>query len=410
MLKKLLLISVILFVSACGSSSEEPVFASREALGDALFHDVNLSLQRTQSCATCHVPEHAFIDNRLDDGRLGTAGKIVAVSLGDDGVSLGDRNTPTASYAKFSPDFHIGTRTRFQTEQNRHRVYTGALGGQFVDGREVDLKGQAGGPPLNPVEMNMPDKASVVARLQENADYIAAFKRFFGETIFEDVDAAYDAMAESIASFEKTELFAPFDSKYDRSLTGDYIMSFRESAGRAMFFSQFTNCAICHQLHGRGDPINKFKETFTGYEYHNLGVPKNPNVTILNDSGFDAGLENHTQERTDRGKFKTPTLRNVAVTEPYMHNGVFRDLLTVMIFYNHIADRNEPLHLINPETGVNWQPAAVVENISNAELSSGRPFRIIGTADENKNMVCFLRTLTDRRYEHLIEEKGISCD
>ncbi len=217
-------------------------------------------------------------------------------------------------------------------------------------------------------------------------------------------------MAESIGEFEKTEQFAPFDSKYDRSLTGDYILSFKENAGRAVFFSQFANCGICHQLHTQGDPINKFKETFTGYEYHNLGVPKNDSVRLLNGiTEVDNGLFLNTGIETDKGKFKVPTLRNVAVTEPYMHNGVFRDLATVIEFYNHIFDRNVTAHKMNPETGADWIPPEVADNISNDELASGDVTKM-DTVPEIENMVCFLRTLTDSKYEHLIQEKGISCD
>lgn len=396
----------IIAISACSGSSDtaSPAFSSKEALGDALFHDKNLSLNRTQSCSNCHASKHAFIDNRLDDNA-----EIGAVSVGDNGFSLGDRNSPTASYAMFSPDFHIGTRQRHQTEQNSHRNYSGALGGQFLDGREPDLKGQAGGPPLNPVEMNMPDKASVVERLLENDEYVEAFKHIYGEAIFDDVDAAYAAMAESIGEFEKTEQFTPFDSKFDRSLRGEYVMTFKESTGKAVFFSQFANCGICHQLHAQGDPINKFQETFTGYEYHNLGVPINESVRLLNGAPIDTGLHMHTGNDADRGKFKVSTLRNIAVTEPYMHNGVFRDLATVIEFYNHIADRANVDHQMNPETGTDWLPPEVAENIADAELASGRISDMDSPAGI-ANIVCFLRTLTDARYEHLIQEKGINCD
>ncbi len=407
MFKKLVLSGFIVTLSACSSSSDttSQVFPTKVELGDALYHDKNLSLNRTQSCSTCHTSEHGFIDNRLD-----ATGKIAAVSTGDDGFSLGDRNAPTASYARFSPDFDTGTRQRHQTEQNNLRVYTGALGGQFLDGRTLDLKEQAGGPPLNPTEMGMADKASVVSRLQENTDYVDAFNTLFGDAVFNDTDVAYAAMTESIGKFEKTEQFAPFDSKYDRSLTGDYIMSFKENAGRAIFFSQFANCGICHQLHAQGDLVNKFEETFTGYEYHNLGVPVNNAVRVLNGvTEIDTGLHQHTGIDTDKGKFKVSTLRNVAVTEPYMHNGVFRNLATVIEFYNHIFDRNDPDHQTNPETGTDWVAPEVTENISDAELASGDVTKM-DSVTEIENMVCFLRTLTDQSYEHLIAEKGIVCE
>jgi cytochrome c peroxidase len=117
----------LLFVSLAvqpALGAEKPL-EGKAALGEKLFSDVSLSKNRTQSCATCHNPEHGFVDNRMT-----AVGK--AVSLGDDGKSLGDRNAPTAAYAKFSPDFH----------QNKKG---GSVGGQFLDGREKDLAGQAGG-------------------------------------------------------------------------------------------------------------------------------------------------------------------------------------------------------------------------------------------------------------------------
>ncbi len=399
----LVILVCVLGLSACSGGSTDQA-SSKAELGEKLYEDKNLSMNKTQSCATCHNRDHGFIDDRLD-----AAGKIGAVSVGDDGFSLGDRNAPTASYARFSPAFNTGTRQRHQTEQNSLRVYTGAMGGQFHDGREIDLKGQAGGPPLNPVEMGMPDKASVVVRLQEDPFYVDSFKSLYGNEIFDDVDAAYAAMAESIGEFEKNVEFSTFDSKFDRSLTGDYVLSFKENSGKAVFFSQFANCGICHQLHAKGDPVNKFAETFTGYEYHNLGVPANQAVRDLNGvTDVDTGLQNNTGNAADKGKFKVSTLRNVAVTGPYMHNGVFRELATVIEFYNHIADRSVPAHQINPETGTNWRAAEVTDNISVAELASGDRSKM-DTVAEIENMVCFMRTLTDRRYEHLIPENGIIC-
>ncbi|MBV1907899.1 MAG: c-type cytochrome [Kangiellaceae bacterium] len=385
----------------CGtSSSKDPlVFETKAVLGESLYSDVNLSLNRTQSCATCHNPEVGFIDNRLD-----ADGQTSAVSLGDDGISLGDRNTPTASYARFSPDFHIGTKQRFNSQQPD---YVGELGGQFVDGRETDLQGQAEGPPTNPIEMGMADKASVVARIQENEDYVNAFEFLYGEDIFANSDEAYSAMAESIAVFEKTDEFSPFDSKYDRFLKGEYLYDplSKSAAGKALFFSQqFTNCATCHQLHPNSHP----QETFSSYEYHNIGVPVNDTVRLSNGKPanfVDQGLLDNeaVSENTARGKFKTPTLRNVAVTGPYMHNGVFRELKTVMEFYDHFLTNSE--HVTNPETGESWGIPEVEDNVASTELEDGRKL----SSSDIEGLVCFLRTLTDARYEHLIEENGIAC-
>ncbi|MCG8094406.1 MAG: c-type cytochrome [Candidatus Thiodiazotropha endolucinida] len=384
--------------SSDGSDASEPTFTSKEALGEALFSDVNLSGNRTQACSTCHNPERAFVDDRLD-----AFGEIGAVSMGDDGISLGDRNTPSAAYAAFSPDFFEGTRDRLNSDAGQ---YQGFMGGQFLDGREADLKGQAGGPPLNPIEMNMPDKASVVARIEENEDYVEAFESLYSEIIFDDVEAAYEAMTESIAQFEKTEAFASFDSDYDRHINGEYdeYILTKAGLGKALFFSQeFTNCATCHQLQPNSHP----QETFSSYEYHNIGVPENTAVRAVNNTaeGFvDNGLLDNpaTTDASHQGKFKVPTLRNVAVTEPYMHNGVFRDLKTVILFYDQFNNEDRSL---NPETGIAWADAEVPETINHNELAAPAL-----TDEEVEALVCFLRSLTDARYKHLIEENGIICN
>jgi cytochrome c peroxidase len=310
------------------------------------------------------------------------------VSLGDDGKSLGDRNAPTAAYARFSPEFHA----------NKEGVYAG---GQFLDGREKNLFGQAGGPPLNPVEMAMPDKSAVVARLQEDQHYVQAFRSFYGDDVFSDPEHAYRAMAESIAAYEKTDFFSPFDSKYDRYLRGEYSMTEQEDLGMTLFFSQqFTNCNICHQLKKRPAAQG---ETFSNYEYHNIGTPVNTTVRSMNGLGpdhVDHGLlENPAiDDPAQDGKFKVPTLRNVAVTGPYMHNGVFADLRTVVLFYNKYNSRSAKRQ-VNPETGAQWAAPEVDGTLSLEELKTGPALK----NREIDALVAFMNTLTDARYEHLLE-------
>ena len=354
--------------------------ATEEALGEALFFDTNLSKNRTQACATCHDPEAAFTDPRVSD-----AGRMA--SLGDDGTSLGDRNAPTAAYAAFTPAFAL-------TETEAY------VGGQFLDGREPDLEGQAGGPPLNPIEMGMPDKATVVARLKENPDYLAAFAALYGDDIFASDENAYAAMTRAIAAFERTDLFAPFSSKYDRFLRGEVELTRDEELGRLLFFSeQFTNCNQCHQL--RRSQIDP-RETFSNYEYHNIGTPPNTGLRALNGvaPGFvDHGLLDNpaVDDPAQDGKFKVPTLRNVAVTGPYMHNGVFADLRTVVLFYNKYNTRAEARQ-INPETGERFADPEVPQTLSMEELTHGPAL------DDQRidALVAFMKTLTDQRYEHLL--------
>lgn len=393
--------------SDSGSSNAPQNNISKVELGKQLFNDVSLSANRTQSCASCHNPQHGFIDNRLGDD-----GQVLAASIGDDGVSVGDRNAPTAAYAQFSPEFVAGSRQRFNTDGD-FALYEGHLGGQFHDGRAVDLAAQAGGPPLNPLEMNMASKATVVARLLENDDYHRAFREHFGADIWDDAEAAYEAMTQAIGEFENSAEFAPFDSRYDRSLlpVGDearytYHPASKAALGKALFFStEFTNCAACHQLQAQGH----LQEVFSGFEYHNLGVPENLSLRAINGvTTIDTGLQQHIDDASLTGKFKTPTLRNVAVTAPYMHNGVFNELSTVLMFYEHMRQRSNGRDsgFVNPETGVAWRAPEVEQNISTTELASGS--KDFSDATNREAMECFLMSLTDARYEHLLDAVKVS--
>ncbi|MCT7595534.1 c-type cytochrome [Aliarcobacter butzleri] len=350
----------------------------KEDLGRILFFDVNLSKNRTQSCATCHNPNAGFVDDR-DNGVKKMA------SLGDDGKSLGDRQAPTASYAKFSPIFHFDEKAKKY------------VGGQFWDGREATLEGQAGGPPLNPVEMGMSDKKAVVDRLKENTLYVDSFKKIFGADIFKNDDKAYEAMTIAIASFERTDEFSPFDSKYDRYLKGEYDLTPLEDLGKSIFFSNNNNsCANCHVLKGE----DKEGETFTNYQYHNIGTPANNELRAKNGvKAIDEGLlaNSNVSDVAQKGKHKVPTLRNVAVTGPYMHNGVFKDLKTVVEFYDKYnnKDRN-----IDPETNKPWDEPEVKDNISLQELKANKL-----TDRKVEALVAFMKLLTDKKYEHLLEEQ-----
>jgi cytochrome c peroxidase len=225
----------------------------------------------------------------------------------------------------------------------------------------------------------------------------------FGEDVFNDTDRAFQAITESIAAFERTELFAPFDSKYDRYLRGEYELSFQEELGRKLFYSQVFNCHSCHVVDTRE---NTPGEPFTNHRYHNIGVPAN--IAVRNANGFgvdhrDLGLLEHPgiDDPAQAGRIKVPTLRNIAVTGPYMRNGLFRELETVILFYNKYILSNAESQT-NPETGMAWGAPEVAENIDFELLETEQPVSPLQIGP----LVAFLETLTDRRYEHLLENSS----
>ncbi len=401
----------LLFLSGCGSSSDNTTKLTKEKLGEKLFNDTNLSLTRNTSCATCHDPKHGFIDPRFkEEGKNQNIFIHGAFSVGDDGSALGGRNTPTASYAKFNPKFH----------KRKDGTYKG---GQFHDGRADTLKIQAMGPPLDGAEMQMSDKNAVVDRLKERNGFAQEFQSVYGTDIFDDINKSYDAMADAIAEFEKTKEFAPFDSKYDRlrdciesgkgegTCLGDGKWTLDEELGKSLFFSNAnTNCATCHTIDSKTEAPQGSKELFTNFEYENIGTPRNilamdarAALNLQDANATFAGLgatvkETDANYKAHLGKTKVPTLRNIAITGPYMNNGVFAKLRTVLEFYDHKAGNGH--HAINPETLNPWIANDNIQTVNTSVLVATEPL----TDRRIMALEAFLNTLTDAKYEHLIPD------
>jgi len=353
------------------------------SLGEALFNDVSLSRDGSQACATCHDKDKGFADSRVNISSL-RASIPGSGSLGQDGISLGDINTPAIGYVSHGPAFHFD-----QSEEES--LYKG---GFFLNGRASTLIDQAKQPFLNPIEMQT-TAGAVVAKVKNT--YSLQMHAVFGESVFDDVDTAFTAIAQSIAAFESTPLFAPFDSKFDRALKGEDEFSVIETKGKELFEAEDKgNCIACHILPElNGAPQDSL---FTDYTYDNLGVPANEKLRKLNGSKpnhIDQGLLANpgVSDSGLEGAFRVVGLRNVAVTAPYMHNGVFTDLRTVVEFYN----TRDVVGSINPETSKPWRKAEVAATMNTEELGDLKL-----TADEVEAVVAFMKTFTDRRYEHLL--------
>ncbi len=214
--------------------------------------------------------------------------------------------------------------------------------------------------------------------------------------IFDDTGAAFDAIADVIAAFERSDAFAPFDSRFDHYLRGELELTAGERRGLSLFEDERKgNCAACHPVPGADSA--RAESLFTDFSYDNLGVPTNTRVRSLNGKPpghADRGLLNNPRVDDPElsGAFRVSSLRNVAVTAPYMHNGVFSELETVVHFYNS----RDVAGAINPETGMPWEPAEVGDTRNTEELGD------LGlTEEEVDDIVGFLRTLTDSRNESL---------
>lgn len=217
----------------------------------------------------------------------------------------------------------------------------------FWDGRAVSLEDQALGPVENEIEMGETWE-NVVKKLQRHPDYPSMF-----DAAFETSNITAELTTKAIAQYERTLISG--NSKYDQYKAGNTELTEQEALGMALFFTEKADCFHCHGT-----------RLFTDNRYHNTG---------LDEFYEDTGLAEITQKPYDVGKFKTPTLRNVAVTGPYMHDGRFQTLEEVIDFYDSGA-----------------QPSATIDPL----IGAGRQLNL--TETEKAALVAFLNTLTDTEF------------
>ncbi len=358
--------------------------SAQARLGEKIFHDASLSVSGQTSCASCHVPTHAFAGDQPSQ----------AVPVAGAGMTTpGFRNSPSLKYLTLNPAFFFdgeGTPT----------------GGFDRDGRAGSLIEQARRPFLAPHEMANATADDVVLKLS-HAAYAAEFRQVFGDAIFSTPQDAFDRALFALQKYqqEDTPEFAPFTSKYDAFLAGKATLSAAEQRGRALYNNpQKGNCAGCHPS-ARGP--NGAPPLFTDFTYDNLGVPRNADIPANADANYyDLGLCG--PDRTDLagthpdlcGAFKVPTLRNVALTAPYFHNGRFDTLVEVVRFYVRRDTNPEefyPLDASGVPRKFDDLPAKYVGNVNTVEVPYDRKPGDAPALDENEiqDLVAFLQTLTD---------------
>ncbi len=334
--------------------ADNPQTPEKIALGDKLYHDTRFSADGKVSCATCHASEKAFTDN-------------LPVSKGFQGLT-GTRNAPTVINAAY-------------------------MKSQFWDGREPDLEGQAKQPPINPVEGGLPNHEPILEIIRNDKDYRKQFKKVFGTSPDQITE---DHVAKAIAAFERTVISG--NSPFDRFQYGGDANALNDSQKRGLeLFRVKARCVSCHV-------IEETQALFTDSKFHNIGVGfkaiagREPEIAekflrmkhqqadekkalefidkaVLTDKEVsELGRFVITEDFSDVGAFKTPTLRNVALTFPYMHDGSLQTLEDVVEFYNNGGR-------VNPDDPVT------------PFLSGGiKPLNL--TEQEKADLVAFLESLT----------------
>ncbi len=302
--------------------ADNPITRAKIDLGRLLFFDRRLSINNTVSCANCHIPEQGFTNNEISTA-VGVEGRLVI------------RNAPTLYNVAYLQ--HI-----------------------FLDGREISLENQVWQPITARNEMAAPSIGYVINKIKRISDYDGLF-----EAAFEGRSADIATIGYALASYQRTLLSA--DSPFDRWYFGGKEDAVNESVKRGFaVFAGKGQCSVCHQ-------INDDHALFIDHQFHNTGlgyavstgntpaqVKKKtrvqlapgvfvdmPNETIQSvsriESFNDLGLYRVTENPADRWKFRTQTLRNVALTAPYMHNGQFATLREVIDFYDQGGIPNELL-------------------------------------------------------------------
>jgi cytochrome c peroxidase len=331
--------------------ADNPQTDAKVALGEKLFNDKRFSSTGEVSCANCHARDKAFTDHlRVSEG----ISKLT-----------GTRNAPTVINAAYMKTL-------------------------FWDGREPDLEGQSKQPFLNPVEMGLPSHQPILDTVRNDAEYQALFKQAFdkgGDGI------TMDDVAHAIAAFERTQIAG--DTPFDRYRYAGQTDALTDSQKRGLaLFTGKARCVSCHV-------IEQAQALFTDNRFHNIGVGfkrihgqeaataasfiqskrqgANVDFTVLTKENMsELGRFAVTEDPTQVGAFKTPTLRNIAVTQPYMHDGSLKSLNEVVDFYNNGGrlKKDDPLSDF---------------------LSGGiRPLNLDDA--EKKDLVAFLEALTSPQY------------
>jgi len=312
--------------------ADNPLTEEGVHLGRMLFYEKQLSADGSISCGSCHQQQKAFTDGLQFSKGVNEA--------------MGHKNAMSLSNLHWSGKF-------------------------FWDGRSGSLEEQSLEPIQESFEMNL-SLAEAVERLQQDEKYPALFEAAFGTN---EVNA--ERIGKALAQFERTLISA--NSKFDRWIKNEVKLTPEEQLGLELFFThpepsiqlRGGNCSDCHLgFLTAGD-----SEGFMGFHNNGLDIDEN----------LDPGLFEVTKNPFDQGKFKAPSLRNIGLTAPYMHDGRFASLEEVLDHYNEHIQNSQTLDVLILEA-------------SNEQINPTAPIKLHLAQKEKEAIIAFLHTLTDQQF------------
>jgi len=354
------------------------------ALGKKIFFDGRLSEPPGTSCASCHDPARAF---------SGTNGSNIGVPRGSRPGHFARRSTPSVLYLRYFQRFHY-----FEDDDNPAPE---PRGGFFWDGRADSLAELVRQPLFNPDEMNAGNPRRLSAKIA-SAPYAAELRAVMG--VPANPEAAVRALGKALEAFLTSDEMTPATSKYDAYVRGQTALTEQERFGLEVFKDRRRGaCVGCHRMADTSS--NPADSMFTDFGYDAVALPRNRELPPNHDpKSFDLGLCERKDPRTPSNdprfcsSFRTPSLRNVAVLPAYGHNGVYRSLRDVVMFYAQRA--------VAP--GRIYPPGQTFDDVpdlykTNVNLSASVYNRRAGapppmTDEEIDAVVAFLQTLTDARF------------
>jgi cytochrome c peroxidase len=296
--------ALLLLAGITAAAELEPAAQAQAALakvGREIFLDTSLSNPPGQGCISCHVPEAAFADPRPS-----SPGAVAGRSK--------NRNAPSLMYAALIPNF--SQEDLLDDDGAQVWVWQGGL---FQDGSARTLQDQVQKPFFDHAEMNVGSTAELAAKLR-HATYADCLETQVAD--WNDDQKLTETAFRSLVEFLKEPMFRPFDARIDDYLAGKAdALTAQEQRGLEVFRNK-GKCSDCHFLHASAWP----RPLLSDYGYDNLGVPSRGDK--------DPGLGGHTSSARELGQFRAPSLRNVALTAPYFHNGSVATLREVIEFYN----------------------------------------------------------------------------